>query len=248
MVKFARILLLVAPLLAGGAGAEEDPHQVLKKAAVFFDLGKFAEAAGQYEQLYTLRPVPELLYNIGQSYRLAGDIEKALFFYRRYLSKLPTAKNADEVKRRINELEAVRSAQHSPPNDTTPVASEPATTSPPPPATTKTTATATPPPPATTTKAPVEPSPPPPTSTPSTTSTPTSNPAITEPAPTATPTDRPARGGSKVGVVVGVVVAGVVVLAGVGIGLGVGLAPGPSFNPTLGEIGPGPHMAPLVGF
>jgi len=76
-----------------------------------------------------------LLYNIAQSYRLAGDLNKAVFFYRAYLRVRPKASNRDEVETRLTELgraieEKKRSQQ--PPNGVAPT--PPAPTPPPEPA------------------------------------------------------------------------------------------------------------------
>src|SRR5262245_1500189 len=48
----------------------------------FYDLGKYREAIAEFEAAYQLKNDPAFLYNLAQSYRLAGDPEQALHFYR----------------------------------------------------------------------------------------------------------------------------------------------------------------------
>jgi tetratricopeptide (TPR) repeat protein len=114
-----------------------------KRAAVLFSLGRFEEAAVIYEQLYEEFPEQQaLLYNLAQIQRMAGNHERALFLYRRYLANSPSASNRVEVERRIAELERavaeIKKAQ-SPPNELAPPELPPTTTS----TTTTTTATQT---------------------------------------------------------------------------------------------------------
>jgi tetratricopeptide (TPR) repeat protein len=126
-----------------------------KRAAVLFSLGRFEEAAVIYEQLYEEFPEQQaLLYNLAQIQRMAGNHERALFLYRRYLANSPNASNRAEVERRIAELERavaeIKKAQ-SPPNELAPSEIPPSQS--PPPAETKpaaptATATTTAPPPA----------------------------------------------------------------------------------------------------
>lgn len=73
---------------------------------------------------------PALLYNIAQSFRLANEPDKALFFYKSFLSSVPDTPNREEVNGRIAELERVvaeqKKAKERPPNDLAPAKSMPA--------------------------------------------------------------------------------------------------------------------------
>ena len=112
----------------GGPADAKDAREKFKKASIQFNLGNFDKAVQLYEELYEKYPnQPVLLYNLAQTHRIAGDSEKALFFYKRYLVNLPDAPNRTEVAGRIVDLERIvaevkRSQQ--PPNG---VAEEPAT-------------------------------------------------------------------------------------------------------------------------
>jgi tetratricopeptide (TPR) repeat protein len=53
---------------------------------------------------YTLVPVNPLLFNIGQAYRRAGDPEKALSYYEKYVSFEPNGAQVAEAKEHIQKL------------------------------------------------------------------------------------------------------------------------------------------------
>jgi tetratricopeptide (TPR) repeat protein len=132
MAKLCGLSLACLLALAAVARAEDvQSREKFKRANAHFSLGRFSQAAHEYEQLYEKHPdQPVLLYNIAQSWRLAGDNEKALFFYRRYVSLFPQAKNRAEVDGRITQLEAAvsaaKKAREMPPNEPTPAEPAPA--------------------------------------------------------------------------------------------------------------------------
>jgi hypothetical protein len=72
-----------------------------------FDIGKYEEAAAEFEAAYELVGDPVILYNIGKAHQLAQNSERALFFYRTYLRKVEGAPNRAEVQGRINDLQKV---------------------------------------------------------------------------------------------------------------------------------------------
>jgi tetratricopeptide (TPR) repeat protein len=75
------------------------------RAEKAFNLAKFTEALAAYEAAYEVRPLPGLLFNIAQCHRNLGDHERAIFFYRRYLTLEPRSKNRDLVLELIAEQE-----------------------------------------------------------------------------------------------------------------------------------------------
>ncbi len=95
------LLQLASVPQADVRAAERLAHQSLRD----YDLGEYDAALQEAEQAYRLDPLPELLFNIGQCHRALQHWEKALFFYRRYLKKLPNASNAKEVAVLMAELE-----------------------------------------------------------------------------------------------------------------------------------------------
>lgn len=91
-----------------------------------FNLGEFGRAVAEYKAAYNAKPDPAFLYNVAQSYRLAGDLRNSLFFYRSFLRNLPNTPNRREVDGRIRMLEAQIAGEQSvvalPPNTTVPPA------------------------------------------------------------------------------------------------------------------------------
>lgn len=159
--------LVAAVVLAGTAGhalaqtagkeAPKDNKALAKehfqRGTSFYDLGRYSEAIREFEAAYQLKNDPAFLYNLAQAYRLVGNPERALHFYRTYLRYVPKAANRAEIEERIEALEKAAAekgaAQTSPPPvGTTPPPISPPPTTTAPPATTPPTTT---PPPATTT-------------------------------------------------------------------------------------------------
>jgi tetratricopeptide (TPR) repeat protein len=78
-----------------------------KQGTTYYALGKYPEAAVEYEHAYELHPDPALLYNAAQAHRMAGNKPRALLLYNNYLRLYGSAaKNRGEVQRFINQLKA----------------------------------------------------------------------------------------------------------------------------------------------
>jgi tetratricopeptide (TPR) repeat protein len=71
-----------------------------------YTLGHFPEAIEEFEKAYDLRTEPIFLYNIAQSHRQNNNLQRAIFFYRRYLEAEPGAKNRPDIEKRIRDMEA----------------------------------------------------------------------------------------------------------------------------------------------
>jgi len=135
----AQLLAMIAALSLP-ARAEDTWKQHYERGATLFDLEKYPDAAKEFETAYEMKQNPAFLFNIGQSYRLAGKAEKAIGFYKTYLRKQPAAANRAEVEARIAELEKLveqqRKAAAEPPHGTietapaAPPAAAPAPTAP----------------------------------------------------------------------------------------------------------------------
>jgi len=70
------------------------------------DAGRYDQAIAHYQEAYRLVPHPEILFNLGQAYRLGGDDDNALVYYRRYLAADPDGRVVDDARRWVAELEA----------------------------------------------------------------------------------------------------------------------------------------------
>ena len=173
--------LIVALSLAAApvARAQEKPDsktaakEHYQRGTTYYDLGKYDDAIKEFEAAYHLKNDPAFLYNLAQAYRLVGNNERALHFYRTFLRYVPKSPKRAEIEDRIKALEQ-QQATGSKPMGTTPpppgttTTPPPGGTTPPPPDTTPPTVTVTPttpgtpPPPATTYPPPVTTVPPPP--------------------------------------------------------------------------------------
>jgi hypothetical protein len=115
MQKVAALSMVVAMALlvlpSARAGSAEDSDRdaariATKQATAAYNLGHYDEAASMYEDAYKHVPDPILLYNLGQSYRQADKLDKALIAYRSYLRTAPDdAPNRARVSKLIDELE-----------------------------------------------------------------------------------------------------------------------------------------------
>ena len=109
----------VSKQAATSAANLEEARQHAAKAKVHYDLGEFDKAAEEYILVYRLRPLPALLFNIAQSYRQAGQYEKAKQFYKAYLRENPDPQSSAAVKKALKEIDELlakeRKTKESPP-------------------------------------------------------------------------------------------------------------------------------------
>jgi hypothetical protein len=137
------VMVLLAARLAWAGPTEDSDREAArtaaKKATAAYNLGHYDEAATLYEEAYRLVQDPIFLYDLGQSYRQANKLDKALTAYRSYLRTAPAdAPNRARVEEWVGELEwtsdvQARSSAHqqaaSPAKTLAPI---PPTASPPP--------------------------------------------------------------------------------------------------------------------
>jgi tetratricopeptide (TPR) repeat protein len=96
--------------LAGSAWAQTSSNRSTQAKEHYrvgtqlFDLGKYVEAAKEYEESFRLSDSAELLYNIGQAYRMAGRRTEALAAYRGFLRRAPTSESRADAERHVEEL------------------------------------------------------------------------------------------------------------------------------------------------
>ena len=111
------VALLVATVFmaSGATPARADDAQkardLFTQGNTYFDLGQFDKAIDAWQNGYQLKNDPGFLYNIAQAYRTMGDAQKAIFFYKRYLSNSPKARNRSEVEQKIEALQKQLSLQ-----------------------------------------------------------------------------------------------------------------------------------------
>ncbi len=111
------VALMVAMVLVASSAtpARADDAQrardLFTQGNTYFDLGQFDKAIDAWQNGYQLKNDPGFLYNIAQAYRTMGDAQKAVFFYKRYLSNSPKARNRPEVEQKIEALQKQLSVQ-----------------------------------------------------------------------------------------------------------------------------------------
>jgi len=121
--RTAAVLVLLLACLGRPAlaASSKDAKKIYEEATAAFGLGKYAVAAERYEAAFAIRPDPALLYNAAQSFRLAGNKQRALELYRNYVRLYSDGSNADDarghvaaLKKEIEEAAGVHPAPASP--------------------------------------------------------------------------------------------------------------------------------------
>jgi hypothetical protein len=101
-----------------GVRAAEQPSGVatahVRKATAAYNLGKYPEAAKEYEAAYEQTLDANLLFNIGQAYRLAGERDKAVTAYRSFIRSAPESEQRQLAESKIREIDRQRSAAPAP--------------------------------------------------------------------------------------------------------------------------------------
>ncbi|MCS6913287.1 MAG: hypothetical protein RMK29_08370 [Myxococcales bacterium] len=103
-------LLVVLPVERAAAQDYEAAGRHFAAAQEAFSKGSYAQAAESFQAAYDITRDPALLFNIGESWQRAGQLQRALASYRAYLTAQPQASDRPEVERRIRELEAASPA------------------------------------------------------------------------------------------------------------------------------------------
>lgn len=125
MIRIPRVLrvtnlLLFLVLCCTGARSEaaevtaakrQEAREHYENGSRKFDVGKFDEAATEFQLAYELVGDPAILYNIAKSYQLGQNPERARFFYQSYLRRVDNPANKAEVVGRINDLNQVLQQQ-----------------------------------------------------------------------------------------------------------------------------------------
>jgi tetratricopeptide (TPR) repeat protein len=105
------VLAALRPVRADDRSSDQIARRHHERGTTFYNLGQFEEAIGEYRKGYEQKADPVFLYNIGQAYRQLGALDRALFFYRRYLSTMPNAPNRAQVEQLVVELDQLVAAQ-----------------------------------------------------------------------------------------------------------------------------------------
>ncbi|MDP1917607.1 MAG: hypothetical protein Q8L14_15300 [Myxococcales bacterium] len=106
---FALVALLSTLALGAEPTAEDQARAAAAMGKVAFDAGDFTVAVARYQEAWRLKPVPGLLFNIGQSFRRAGNSTEALVFFRRYLETSPSEDQVASTEALIHDIERTQS-------------------------------------------------------------------------------------------------------------------------------------------
>jgi tetratricopeptide (TPR) repeat protein len=113
MHKMVLVILLAcaATSVAHADSSEAKAHY--KKGLSHFGLGKYAEAATEYEAAFEIEPDAALLYNAAQAHRLAGHKQRALELYSSLQRLFPEQAANANVQRHIDNLKAAIEADRA---------------------------------------------------------------------------------------------------------------------------------------
>ena len=93
---------------AGGAGdskMREAARSFFQAAQVLYEKGKFREAALQFQNAFDEEPLAAFAYNAAQAWDRAGERDKAIASYKKYLEFKESETDAEQVKARLAVLE-----------------------------------------------------------------------------------------------------------------------------------------------
>jgi iron complex outermembrane receptor protein len=85
--------------------AKEQAKLHYEQGEIAFRLGKLERAAWEFSTAYELSRHPVLLYNLAQVYRQLGNLDKARWYYKQFLSSGPSEAQRAEVEKRVLEID-----------------------------------------------------------------------------------------------------------------------------------------------
>jgi len=99
-----------APTVAPATGTAsapttQDALPLYREGLAHYNLAEYDRAIALFKRAYVISRAPELLYNIAQAYRLAGDCPLALRFYRSYAREAPRAGDRPSLQAVIADME-----------------------------------------------------------------------------------------------------------------------------------------------
>jgi tetratricopeptide (TPR) repeat protein len=100
----ALVLLGLGPSPARADLAKATAH--FEKGTRLYSVGEYAEALKEFKAGYVEEADASFVYNVAQCYRQLGQLNQALFSYRRFLSLAPDTPLRPDVERKIGELES----------------------------------------------------------------------------------------------------------------------------------------------
>src|SRR5262245_15216982 len=103
--------LAAAPAPDQAAARRDEAKAAFGRGNAAYNLGKYADAIAEYERAYALSRLPEILFNLGQSYRKQWEAEqrselgrRALHYYEAVVREAPSSKVRPDAEQFITEL------------------------------------------------------------------------------------------------------------------------------------------------
>lgn len=104
----AALLLFAAPAArAEGDDLLQAAKAEFEEAQTLYTKEQWDEAAAKFLSAYEKKPFSSFLFNAAVAYEKAQKLDKALELFQRYIEKDPQARDADEVKTRIEGIKAL---------------------------------------------------------------------------------------------------------------------------------------------
>ena len=111
-IRIERALCLALTLWSAASVRAQTPELDARAAATegrqAFEAGDFARAIEKYEEAQQLKPAPGLLFNLAQSHRRLGHLERAAWYFRGYLTANPGTPQARAIQALIERLQSQR--------------------------------------------------------------------------------------------------------------------------------------------
>ncbi|MBA2663533.1 MAG: PEGA domain-containing protein [Bradymonadaceae bacterium] len=106
-------VLLAQPSDAAAQSREQmaEAREHFLNGRKLYESAEYLAAAESFRKAYELSNRTELLYNVGQAYRLADRLEEAEKYFQEYLTEQPDAANAEEVVETIIEIQQAMAAR-----------------------------------------------------------------------------------------------------------------------------------------
>lgn len=95
----------------GGAEKRQEAQKIFREGQQMFEEGRFSEAAVHFLHAFQLDPHPAIMYNIARASEEAGDLLKALQYFRAALGLKPSKAVSEEIERKIVDLEQFLQSQ-----------------------------------------------------------------------------------------------------------------------------------------
>jgi tetratricopeptide (TPR) repeat protein len=105
VVWVAPLVLFASPLRAQDPRADRARAQYVKAQAAY-DGGDYRGALQRFAAAYAEKPVPALLFNIGQCHRKLGELDEAAKVYRAFLAAQPDSPHAQQARSLLAQVDS----------------------------------------------------------------------------------------------------------------------------------------------